>query len=73
MTIKSLIATKEFNNFMSLVWYGFKSQMKRISNALLSVPENINTELYIMLCNTGLLEISDQGGGGGDTLVFMIS
>lgn len=46
---------------MSLVWYGFKSQMKRISNALLSVPENINTELYIMLCNTGLLEISDPG------------
>lgn len=50
---------------MSLVWYGFKSQMKRISNALLSVAENINTELYIMLCNTGLLEISDPGGGGG--------
>lgn len=48
---------------MSLVWYGFKSQMKRIFNALLSVAENINTELYIMLCNTGLLEISDQGGG----------
>lgn len=48
---------------MSLVWYGFKSQMKRISNALLSVPENINTEWYIMLCNTGLLEISDPGGG----------
>lgn len=56
---------------MSLVWYGFKSQMKRISNALLSVPENINTELYIMLCNTGLLEISDPGGG--DALVLMIS
>lgn len=49
---------------MSLVWYGFKSQMKRISNALLSVAENINTELYIMLCNTGLLEISDPKGGG---------
>lgn len=56
---------------MSLVWYGFKSQMKRISNALLSVPENINTELYTMLCNTGLLEISDPGGG--DALVLMIS
>lgn len=57
---------------MSLVWYGFKSQMKRISNALLSVAENINTELYTMLCNTGLLEISDPGGGG-DALVLMIS
>lgn len=70
MIIKLLIVIKEFNNFMSLVWYGFKSQMKRIFNVLFLVFENINIELYIMLCNIGFLEIFDLGGG--DVLVFMI-
>lgn len=49
---------------MSLVWYGFKSQMKRIFNVLFLVFENINIEWYIMLCNIGFLEIFDLGGGG---------